>query len=175
MTMGISFGITMFFVGLVLVVPALWLGLAGFWPGALDRAEDRIRRRPWATFFTGVGSVALFLGLVAGLSAAAPALGLVAGSLGIVWSFVGMSALARIVGRRLASPAWSAWRTHVAGAAVLALALFVPPIPGWILLLPLSVILGAGATTLSLFGRRPAADAPAPAASEAKEQEKVLA
>lgn len=171
MTMGVTFGVTMLFVGLMVVLPAAWLLFGALWPSALGRAQDRIRRRPLVTFWTGLGVGLVATALVAILgqvNLAAPAILLAAVALG--WSLFGASALARHAGGRLTSASEPPWRGHLRGGVVLALS-FLLPFVGWILVFPIALILGAGAATLSLFKGRPA-ELPAPVPAR-KEEEKV--
>lgn len=151
---------TALFVGLMVVLPAVWLLFGALWPSAVQRAQDRIPRRPYSTFFVGLGVSLLFTALVAILgqaNLAPPAL--IVSAFGLGWSLLGVSALARHVGSRLASPGDPAWKPQLRGGVVLALS-FLVPILGWLLLFPIALILGAGAATMAVFRRAPAAPAP---------------
>lgn len=162
MTMADVFAITLFFVGLVLVLPAVWLLFGALWPGLVGRGQARIPAVPLKTFFVGLGVAALMTAVVLGLAALnVPVLALVAfaGSLG--WSFVGVAALARHLGTRLSTTADAPWRASLRGGVVLALS-FLVPFLGWILVFPVALVLGCGATALGL--RRPSPPLPAPAA-----------
>ena len=75
-------------------------------------------------------------------------------AVGLGWAFVGLSGLARHVGDRLTSPEETPWRAHLRGSIVLSLA-FLFPILGWLLVFPISLILGSGAASLALFTRPP--------------------
>jgi hypothetical protein len=141
----------------------------------VQRAQDRIPRRPISTFFVGLGVSVLFAALVALLGNAnlAP-LAIVLSSFALGWSLLGVSALARHVGSRLASPSDPAWKPHLRGGIVLALS-FLVPLLGWLLLFPIALILGAGAITTVVIRRAPApATAPVSAPQEAVKEE-VLA
>jgi hypothetical protein len=165
---------TALFVGLMVVLPAVWLLFGALWPSAVQRAQERIPRRPWLTFFVGLGVSLLFTLVVAILgkaNLAPPALIVAAFALG--WSLLGVSALARHVGSRLASPGDPPWKPQLRGGIVLALS-FLVPFLGWMLLFPIALILGAGAATLAVFKRAPApalAPVPAPAPREAVKEE----
>ncbi|HYE98491.1 MAG TPA: hypothetical protein VEJ18_06235 [Planctomycetota bacterium] len=171
MTMADVFAITLFFVGLVLVLPAVWLLFGALWPGLVGRAQARIPAAPMKTFFAGLGVAALMTAVVVGLSALnVPVLALVAFAASLGWSFVGVAALARHLGTRLSSTAEAPWRASVRGGVVLALS-FLVPFLGWILLFPIALVLGCGATALGL--RRAATPLPAsplPVRLEAKEE-----
>ena len=135
---------TALFVGLMVVLPAVWLVFGALWPSAVQRAQDRIPRRPYLTFFVGLGVTVLFVLVVAILgkaNLAAPAL--IVSSFALGWSLLGVSALARHVGSRLASPGDPAWKPHLRGGIALALSFL--------------------AATLAVFKRAPAPIPPVPA------------
>jgi hypothetical protein len=77
----------------------------------------------------------------------------------VMYAGVGMSGFVTFIGQRLSSPADAGrpWRATVRGGVVLEFACLLPVI-GWFALLPMSLILGAGATTLSFFGAVPPRD-----------------
>jgi hypothetical protein len=154
MTMGNTFAIVMTFVGFLVSMPALWLLFGALWPQALARAQERITRSPIKTFFAGLATVALFsfLTTLFGQANAQP-LALASATFGIAWAFFGVSALARHIGSRMPSTDGIPWRAHLRGAIVLELG-FLFPLAGWVLTLPLALVLGSGAATLSLFRRR---------------------
>ena len=165
---------TALFVGLMVVLPAVWLLFGALWPAAVGRAQERIPKKPWSTFFIGLGmttAVTLLVGLL-GQASVAP-VALVLAAFGMGWSMVGVSALARHVGTRLSSPGDPAWKPHLRGGIVLALS-FLVPILGWMLVFPIALILGMGATTLAVFKRKPAAE-PLPAPKVEPAREEILA
>ena len=165
---------TALFVGLMVVLPAVWLLFGALWPSAVQRAQERIPRRPYLTFFVGLGVSFLLTAVVAilGQVNAAP-VALVLSAFALGWSLVGVSALARHVGTRLASPGDPAWKPHLRGGIALALS-FLVPFLGWMLLFPIALILGAGAATLAVFKRAPApapTPVPVPAPRQAVKEE----
>ena len=173
MTMADVFAITLLFVGLVLVLPAIWLFFGALWPGLVGRAQARLPAAPLKTFFAGLGVAAVLTGAVLGLAALnLPALALIAFAAALGWSFVGVAALARHLGTRLSSAGDAPWRASLRGGAVLALS-FLVPFVGWILVFPIALILGCGATALGLV-RPPAAPTALPAV-RADRPEEVLA
>ncbi len=163
--------VTLLLLGLMIVLPAVWLLFGALWPSAVGRAQARIPARPWSTFFAGAGvSAGVFFASAALGGAGLPAPALILAGLAIGWSFLGVSALARHVGSRLSSPADPAWKAHLRGSIVLALS-FLVPILGWLFIFPIALVLGAGAATLGVFRRAPApAPAAEPAALPAKEE-----
>lgn len=166
---------TALFVGLMVVLPAVWLLFGALWPAAVQRAQERIPRKPYSTFFIGLGVALLVTTVVAVLgnvNLAPPAMLLSALSMGL--SLVGVSALARHVGSRLSSPGDAAWKPHLRGGIVLALS-FLVPFLGWLLIFPVALVLGLGAATLAVFKRAPAPAAAIPAREPAKEDLSSLA
>jgi hypothetical protein len=166
---------TALFVGLMIVLPAVWLLFGALWPSAVQRAQDRIPRRPLSTFFVGLAVSLLFTGLVAlfGKANLAPA-ALVLSAFGLGWSLLGVSALARHVGTRLGSLGDPAWKPHLRGGIVLALS-FLVPFLGWLLLFPIALVLGAGAATLAVFRRSPTPAPPPVTSMREPAKEEVLA
>ena len=175
MLMADAFAITMFFVGLAIVLPATLMLFGTLWPAATERAQTRITSQPVTTFLTGLGVTLIFVVLTAGLGGAGlPALALPVAAFGLCWSLFGASGLSRYVGGRLTRKGRPAWRGHLRGSIFLVLA-FLTPVPGWVLIFPATLILGAGAATLSLF--KPAApriESPAVPGVAAKVEEKKV-
>jgi hypothetical protein len=73
----------------------------------------------------------------------------------MVFAHIGVAGLATCIGQRLASPtdAEQTWRATLRGGIILELP-YLLPILGWFGLLPISIIIGCGATTLSLLSMR---------------------
>jgi hypothetical protein len=157
------------FGGLMVVLPAVWLLFGALWPAAVGRAQERIPKKPWSTFFIGLGMTVAVTLLVALLGKVGPPAALVLSAFGMGWSMVGVSALARHVGTRLSSPGDAAWRPHLRGGIVLSLS-FLVPILGWMLVFPIALILGMGATTMAVFKRKAAEPMPAPKVEPAREE-----
>ena len=142
--------------GFLLSLTGLWLLCRAMWPERVEAAAGRCRDNGVACFFVGLPVMGVTL-LVAGvMSKRGGTLGQLAGfSLGfllLMYLSIGAAGLATHVGRRLVSPvdAKRPWKATIRGAVVLELAYLIP-ILGWLGLLPLSFIMGAGATTLSFF------------------------
>jgi hypothetical protein len=70
----------------------------------------------------------------------------------LLFSSVGIAGLATVIGGRLPSPtdADRPWNATIRGGVVLELA-FLVPVVGWFFLLPLSLILGAGAALRAII------------------------
>lgn len=170
MTMADVFAITLLLVGVAVVLPAIWLLFGALWPGVTGRAQQRIPAAPFKTFLAGLGVALVATLSVVGLSVLnVPVLALLVFGAALGWSFVGLAGLARHLGTRLSSPADPSWRASMRGGIVLVLS-FLVPVLGWLLVFPLALVLGAGATALGL-----ARDAERTAVVPARVQEEVLA
>lgn len=161
---------TALFVGLMVVLPAVWLLFGALWPAAVGRAQARIPARPVATFFAGLGVALVFAVLIAIFTKinAAP-LALVVFAFALGWSFLGLAGLARHVGSRLTSTLEPLWKAQLRGGIVLSLS-FLVPFLGWLLVFPIALVLGAGAATFGVFRRTPAV---APVVVPVRELERV--
>ena len=153
-------GFALSIIGFLLSLQGLWLLSLALFPRRVARAADRCRHHGIASFFVGIliTGVALLIGAVLARRGGGPRHG-VGGlflSLFTLYAGVGMSGLVTFIGQRLPTPsdAIRPWRTTVRGGIVLELA-YLLPIVGWFVLLPFSVIMGAGAITLSFFGGDP--------------------
>jgi hypothetical protein len=150
-TMAIFFVI----LGFMLALPALWLLCRGLWPRAVSGAAvaSNTLLRPFL-----VGLPVTLIALIAAVAArAAPgAFGWVAAMLAIciflVFASTGVAGFATRIGTRLASPLDTErpWRATIRGGIVLELS-YLLPVLGWFVILPLSLIIGAGSVTIALL------------------------
>ncbi len=176
MTMADVFGITLFHLGLLAVLPGCWLLYGALCPGALERGTERLRRMPFRAFFLGLLLGGLGVGLVAvlgkaGLQAPAGIFGAISGG----FALFGASSFAKAVSARLTAPGDTPWKSHARGGVVLLLPCMIPFL-GWFLFFPIVLAVGIGAGTMALFAVRPApAPAPVPAKAEHPEKAEVLA
>jgi len=157
-----------FVASLVLGHVALMLMAAALSPERVARAEQALRRGRWAAVFLGVGTLAALLTLAFLLGSLAEATGglLVIPSLAalavLYWLvIVGLTAMARIAGRRLLGDEageQSSWRVVGVGGLAIAGTLLIPFL-GWAYFLYL-LCRGVGAATLTLFTRAAPETAP---------------
>jgi hypothetical protein len=159
MTMADVLTVVFILFGFALAMPSVWLLFGALWPNVVSRAQERSHRSPFKSFFLGI-AVAALLSIVTALLGAAnlPVLSAIAFGLSVGFSLLGVSGLARHVGTRLPASidASSPWRSHLRGCVVLELA-FLFPVLGWMLILPIALILGCGTATFAIFSRKPTA------------------
>jgi hypothetical protein len=158
MLMADVFSITLSVVGFLLALQGLWLVSRALWPTRVGEAAKRCRGSLWLLLLAGLPATVLMVILAvvvkrAGAGGQAGAFMVVC--LWLVWANIGVAGLATHIGQRLASPADQdrPWKATVRGGTALELA-YVFPILGWFGLLPLSMVIGAGAATMSLFRRK---------------------
>src|SRR5579864_2032651 len=153
MLMGQVLAIALAIIGFLLALQGLWLLCRAMWPRRVQRAAERCRRHGVFCFLLGLPVTAIlvvaamFLGGRFGTPGTIGAWLL--GGLFLMYAGTGLSGFVTYLGDRLESPAdiGRPWRGTVRGGIALELA-YLLPIIGWFGLLPASVILGAGATTL---------------------------
>jgi hypothetical protein len=136
----------------------VWAGL--MLPGPVERARERVERRPVACFFLG----ALILGITAAFSLSMLAAGspgpvqllgwIVAGPM-LAGSIVGGSAISQLLAGRMQAQMRTESRmlALVSGALCTTLASLLPII-GWFVFLPIVGMISIGAGTLALFKRK---------------------
>ncbi|HSU67722.1 MAG TPA: hypothetical protein VLJ39_12680 [Tepidisphaeraceae bacterium] len=157
MLLGDTLAIALSVIGFLLSLQGLWLVCRAMFPRRVERAAEKSRRNALACFFLGLpitGFVALIGAVLArrgGMPGQLTAWVIV--SLFIMYAGTGLSGFVTFLGERLASPADAQrpWKSTIRGGVALQLAYLLPVI-GWFVLLPASLILGVGATTLSFFG-----------------------
>ncbi|MBX9568562.1 MAG: hypothetical protein K2X77_06675 [Candidatus Obscuribacterales bacterium] len=153
-TMAIFFVI----LGLLLAFPSLWLFCRALWPEQVARTTETVGLK---SFFVGVPvtAVAVVVVIVVGkLPASAGQIGgVIAFSALLLFAQIGVAGIATHIGNRLPSPVDKdkPWRVTLRGGIILALT-YLLPLLGWFLIIPVSVITGAGSATRALFPRKKA-------------------
>lgn len=155
-----TIAILLLIVGFLLSLQGLWLFCRALWPTKVIAAATRCGRNPIKSFLAGIGvTLVMMVGTALAGQAGAPGRVLATGlvSLYVVFSGVGVAGLATHMGQRLSSPTDDRrpWAATVRGGVVLELA-YVVPVVGWFVILPASVVMGAGAATLALVWPRTA-------------------
>jgi hypothetical protein len=158
MIMADTVAIALSIIGFLLSLQGLWLVSAALWPRRVRLAAGRCEVNAIRSFFVGVVVTTIMVVVTTIAGKAMGAVGQVIAwaivSLYTVYANVGVAGLATHVGRRLPSPADERmpWRATIRGGVALEL-MFLIPIVGWVVLLPISIIIGSGAATLTFFGR----------------------
>jgi hypothetical protein len=154
-TMAIFFTV----LGLLIALPGLWLLCRGLWPGSVESARSDCVKTLWKPFLVGIPITAGAIFLCAMLGKLPQPVGGILAILDIclfiTYASAGVAGLATVVGERLPSPADAQcpWKATIRGGVILELS-YLLPILGWFVLLPSSIIIGAGAVTRSFFAKK---------------------
>lgn len=161
MLMADTFAIFFAVLGAILGHVAFWLLCRGIFPTTSKMAGEAVARGIVLPLVVGVpmtlGAAVVIVVVSTVLGGVGQALGVAATCLFIAYAHVGLSGVVGTIGARLGGAAESPWREVVRGGAALSFA-WVLPFLGWFGLLPLSLVLGAGAATIALFRRVTAAE-----------------
>lgn len=156
--------------GFFLMFVSYWLAAAALFPRHVARCSEHFGR-PVAIALVGalVVTVPIFAGVLI-MNAAPVALkwiGFTLVAAPVILSLVGSAGLAWRIGSGLAAPEDAAqpWRRVLRGGSVLALT-FLLPILGQLLVIPLILAAGAGASVFSWFGQRRSEETEAPATAD---------
>jgi hypothetical protein len=142
--------------GLMLALPGLWLLCRGLWPATVERTTEDCGKGLLFPFLCGIPLAVLTVVLANIVNKAPGALAallpIAVISIFVLFASTGVAGLATTIGRRLPSPADenTPWRATIRGGVVLELA-YLPPFLGWFLILPASLIIGAGAALRSII------------------------
>lgn len=151
-TMAIFFVI----LGILLAFPSLWLMCRGIWPAQVERTTECVGLK---SFFIGIPVTAVAVVIIIAVGKLPASVGQIGGVLAfsalLLFAEVGVAGIATLIGQRLSSPVdkEKPWRATLRGGIVLVLS-YLLPLLGWFLILPVSVITGAGAATRMLFSRK---------------------
>lgn len=141
-------------VGLLLAHLGVWLLCRGLWPSVTDKVEDG-RVGVALSALTGLPPAILTAVTVVAfghLGGAGKTVSAVLLAAFFLYAHVGLAGLVARVGRALSAPGETPWRVTLKGGVALSLA-YLFPILGWFVLLPASLVVGAGATTIALARR----------------------
>ncbi|MBX9695318.1 MAG: hypothetical protein K2Z81_23230 [Cyanobacteria bacterium] len=148
-------------VGLLISFNAIWLLSSALWPGAVTRAVMVHESGLVKSFFIGLPILVLTVFAVGVLGKDQGPGGLVAAVLlavVFIFSSVGVAGLATLFGERLAKQPRllgeePGWKTTIRGGSVLALS-YLFPLAGWFVVLPVSTVVGCGATVRAIWRGR---------------------
>lgn len=158
MLMADTMAIFLSVLGLLIACPALWLLCRGLYPDLVELSRADCSVTLFKPFLVGVpltvvATIAvIFLGKIPQPVGGITSLGLIC--LFITYAGSGVAGLATVIGERLPSPADAQcpWKATIRGGIVLELS-YILPFLGWFVLLPISIIIGAGATTRAIAKR----------------------
>lgn len=146
-------------IGLLVAFPGLWLLCRGLWPHTVEKTKLDCSKTLWKPFLVGLPHAAIVIVLAGILNNKVPQpiggiLTLLNICLFLIYASSGVAGLATVIGERLPSPADAAspWKATIRGGVIMELS-FLLPILGWFVLLPASIIIGAGATTRACLKR----------------------
>jgi hypothetical protein len=151
-------GIALTIIGFLLSLQGLWLLCRALWPNRVRRTAERCGTARIAALLLGIPITVCTLGIAGAIARRGGTPGQIVGwmiaSLFLLYAGTGMSGFVTFVGERLPSPADSLrpWWATVRGGTAVQLAMLFPVI-GWFVLLPVVLMLGVGAITLSFFGK----------------------
>lgn len=151
-TMAIFFVIT----GLLITFPSLWLLCLALWPRFVQRTCTAVEGGLLRSFLIGIPITVLAIVIIVIVGKLPASFGQIGGiltfSLLMLFAQAGVSGLATQLGRRLKSPADldRPWKATLRGGIVLALS-YLLPLVGWFLILPASIIVGAGSSLRACF------------------------
>lgn len=145
--------------GLIASFQGLWLLCRAVWPGAVRRSGVIIRERPKAVFCVGLAVGAMWIlaiALVAQLGPVGQFLAFGVFCVGFLFISCGVSGLATLIGEGLQSPADAErpWKATLRGGIALGL-VYPLPVVGWFLVIPGSLVLGAGAMVVGWWVKPP--------------------
>jgi len=148
---------TIFFILLIIGVafPAMLTAWWLLFPSVVSRAQTRVERTPWSTFWFGlIVLIAVTIPIVILLAlpfGPAKFFGWVLIAVSLALSSVGSAGIAAHLGRRLTSQSSiSALSGFIRGSVILELAAFFPAL-GWFFIWPLMLIMAFGATGFALL------------------------
>jgi hypothetical protein len=150
-----------------LAFPALLLTTQLTLPAAVERARQRIERTPWRCFGLGVVMMGLSaIPILALLNVPGPGqfTGVTLTVLLLCVGLIGAAGMAALLGTRLLTASnghLSPSGSFVAGATTLELAAIFPII-GWLIILPLALLLALGAAGYALLRPSPRFPTPTP-------------
>lgn len=143
-------------VGLLISFNGMWLMSQAMWTTTIQRAVEIHRHGMWKSFFIGLPIIAVsvitFLMMSDSKNGVAGLVGILFISCLFIFANVGVAGIAALFGERLAGEARfePLWKLTLRGGSVLALS-YLFPLAGWFVVLPISLIVGCGATVRAVW------------------------
>lgn len=142
--------------GFLIAFPSLWLLHSALFPQFVRSSRNVLERSLWKPFLLAIpfAAVAVFFVVLVGKLPASfgQISGVLSFSLIMLFANAGISGLASMLGSRLSSPVDQErpWKGIIRGGLVLAFSCLLPLL-GWFILLPCSILLGLGASIITVF------------------------
>jgi Na+/melibiose symporter-like transporter len=151
--------------GILLALGIIFPGMLTAWwllfPSVTARAQERVQRTPWSCLGLGIGlaiPVAIAIALISAIPfGVAQFFGLLIGSAALAIAGLGAAGIAAAMSERLqarSEQGLSDVAAFVRGALALELAAAFPVI-GWVLFIPLTILVSFGAAIFSLLRSEP--------------------
>ncbi|MDZ4832472.1 MAG: hypothetical protein SGJ27_01600 [Candidatus Melainabacteria bacterium] len=145
-------------VGMLICFNAVWLLCRALWGPLVAVSREIHRDGMIKSFFLGLPLTALILVLFGALTSnkAGPwggLIGIVVMAAYLMFTSIGVAGIADLIGEKLGgsnNQSQPPWRETVRGGAVLVLS-FLFPFLGWLLIMPVALIVGCGATMRAMF------------------------
>lgn len=156
MVLADTMAIFLVIVGLLICFNAVWLLCRALWGPLVAQCRDVHRDGMIKSFFLGLPLTALIVVLFGALTSNKQGpwglIGIVVMAAYLMFTSIGVAGIADLVGEKLGgkNPDQPPWRETVRGGAVLVLS-FLFPFLGWLLIMPVALIVGCGATMRGIY------------------------
>ncbi len=156
MVLADTMAIFLVIVGLLICFNAVWLLCRALWGPLVAQCRDIHRDGMVKSFFLGLPLTALIVVLFGALTSNKQGpwglIGIVVMAAYLMFTSIGVAGIADLVGEKLGTKNTDQppWRETVRGGAVLVLS-FLFPFLGWLLIMPVALIVGCGATMRGIF------------------------
>lgn len=143
-------------VGLLICFNAVWLLCRALWGPLVAHCRDVHRDGMIKSFFLGLPLTALIVVLFGALTSNKQGpwglIGIVVMAAYLMFTSIGVAGIADLIGEKLGghTQGQPPWRETVRGGAVLVLS-FLFPFLGWLLIMPVALVVGCGATMRAIF------------------------
>lgn len=156
MVLADTMAIFLVIVGLLICFNAVWLLCRAIWAPLVHHARDAHHDGMIKSFFIGLPMTALTVVVFGALANDKQGpWGLVAiilASIYLLFSSIGVAGIADLIGEKLGTnvEGQPPWRETIRGGIVLVLS-FLFPFVGWLVIMPVSMVIGCGATIRAVF------------------------
>ncbi len=143
-------------VGLLICFNALWLLCRALWGPLVAQSREIHRDGMLKSFFLGLPLTALIVVMFGAMTSNKQGtwglIGLIVMALYVMFTSIGTAGIADLIGEKLGgnTEGQPPWRETVRGGAILVLS-FLFPILGQLVIMPIAIIVGCGATMRAMF------------------------